>query len=305
MATECVAPKPGEQVVQHLLADPPAASGRQLEPIAIAGEVAGPLELLREFVERIEVTRGIVSEQTGDAVAVHLGKVARTADPVELLLERVERLEVGHLGERPLEPQWLVAAEPVALAESTGQQLVHRRGQLGEVPAQPVVPEQGIHRVLELGPLLGRHGLEERLERGHPLGELLDDVVQALGAGEERAVLGHELRDVRIPAGDPFLEELVEVADHLPVRGEVLRRGVPDRVRHPADELVEDLLAKLLHEGLEPLAGARLHEVVLLEAPDPPTDVRWQLVELVEPFRRGIAKHRPEGGVGGLLGGGR
>ena len=65
----------------------------------------------------------------------------------------------------------------------------------------------------------------------------------------------------------------------------------------PADELVEDLPAELLHEGLEALAGAGLHEVVLLEAPDPVADVGRQVVELVEALRGGVAEHRPEGRV--------
>ena len=302
MAPERVAPKAGEQVVEDLLADPPAAPRGELQAVAVAGEVARPLELLREVVERVQVAGRLVAEELGHAVAIDVREIARPADPVDLLLERVQGLEIGHLGERAFEPERLVAAEPVAVAEPARHQLVHRGRELGQVPAQPVVAQQRVHRVLELGPLLGRHRLEERLQRGHPLGELVDDVVEGLRAREERAVLGHELRDVRIAARDPFLEELVEVADHLPVGGELLRGRAPDRVRHATDELVEHLLAELLDQGVEALAGARLHEVVLLEAPDPAADVGRQLVELVEALGGRVAEHRPQRRIDRLLG---
>ena len=85
--------------------------------------------------------------------------------------------------------------------------------------------------------------------------------------------------------------QLVEVADHLAVRGEVLGRHRPDRVAHPADELVEDLLAEPLDELVEPLARVGLEEVVLAQVADPLADVARQGVELVEPLRGDVAEH--------------
>ena len=67
MAAERVARQPREQVVEDLLADPPAAARRQLEAIAAAAEVAGPFELAGKLVERVEVARGLVAEQFADA----------------------------------------------------------------------------------------------------------------------------------------------------------------------------------------------------------------------------------------------
>ena len=98
-------------------------------------------------------------------------------------------------------PERLLAAEVVALAEAVGHQLVHVRGEPGEVPAQPVVAEQRVHHRLELGPLLGRHRAQQRLHRGHPLGQLLDDVVERPGAGEEAAVLRRGSRRPRPGSG--------------------------------------------------------------------------------------------------------
>ena len=106
-----------------------------------------------------------------------------------------------------------------AIAEAAGQDQVEVRGELGEVDEQAVVAEQRLHHRFELGALLGAERPQQRLHRGHPLGELLEDVVERLGAREEPAVLGEELRDVWLVTADPVAEELVEVAHHLAVRG--------------------------------------------------------------------------------------
>ena len=204
------------------------------------------------------------------------------------------RLEPRDLGERAVEPERLVAAERDALAEPAGQQQVEVRGELGEVDQQPVVAQQRLHHRLELGPLLRAHRAQERLHRGHPLRELVDDVVERPGAREEPAVLGEELRGVRVAAADPLADELVEVADHLAVGREVLRRHRPDGVGHAGHELVEDLPAEPLDELVEALAGVGLEEVVVLQAADPFADVGRQRVELVEPPRGDVAEHRPE-----------
>ena len=70
MAAERVALEPREQVVEHLLADPPAAPRRQLEPLPVAGQVAGLLEPPGQVVERVEVADGVVAQQVAHLVAV-------------------------------------------------------------------------------------------------------------------------------------------------------------------------------------------------------------------------------------------
>ncbi len=99
-------------------------------------------------------------------------------------------------------------------------------------------------------------------------------------------MLGQELRRVRVAAADPLADQLVEVADHLAVGGEVLRAHRPDRLGHPGDELVEDLALEPLDQLVEALARVRLEEVVVLQAADPLPDVGRQAVELVEPLGR-------------------
>ena len=107
-------------------------------------------------------------------------------------------------------------------------------------------------------------------------------------------MLGKELGRIRLAAADPLADQLVEVADHLAVGGQVLRGHRLDRLGHPRHELVEDLALELLDELIEPFAGARLHEVVVLETADPLADVGRQAVELIEPARRDVAQHRAQ-----------
>ena len=154
----------------------------------------------------------------------------------------------------PSSPSGSSPAERDPLAQAAGQQQVEVARELGEVHAEPVVLEERVHHRLELGALLGRHRAQERLHRGHPRGELVDDVVEGPGAREEPAVLREELADVRVVAADPLAEELVEVAHHLAVRGEVLRAHRADRVRQALHVLVEHLPAEPVDERVEPVA---------------------------------------------------
>src|SRR5437879_9913358 len=103
-----------------------------------------------------------------------------------------------------------------------------------------------------------------------------------------------------------LLEQAVEIAGHVSVRGEVLRGRSLDRLRQALDEAVERLLAEALRQLVEAVAGGRLHEVVFLEFADPAADVARQGVELVDPASGRFAEHRPEGRVrGGVVLGAR
>ena len=186
----------GEQLVEDLLADPPVATGRELQPVAVALEVAGPLEPVGEVLERVEVAGRVRAEQVVDVAPVDLAEVARATRPVDLRLELVERLEPPQLAERRLQAHWLVAGEPHPLPQPAGEDLVEVRGKLGEVPLEAVVAEQGVERVLELLALLGRQRSHQRLHGRHPVGELLDDVVERLRTGEERAMPREEPVDL-------------------------------------------------------------------------------------------------------------
>ena len=114
-------------------------------------------------------------------------------------------------------------------------------------------------------------------------------------------MLREEFVDVvlaRLATVQALLEEAVQVADHLSVRLEVLGCGALDRLREALDEPIQRLLPEPFGQRVEPVAGGRLHEVVLLELADPAADVARQRVELVDPAGRRVAQHRPQRRVG-------
>ncbi len=103
VAAECVPLQPREQVVEHLLADLPAAPRRQLEPLPVAGQIAGLLEPPGEVVERIEIADRLVAKEIAHLVAIDPGEVARCLDVGERVLQPLHRLEPADLGERAIE----------------------------------------------------------------------------------------------------------------------------------------------------------------------------------------------------------
>ena len=76
-------------------------------------------------------------------------------------------------------------------------------------------------------------------------------------------MLREELADVGLEAADPLAQELVEVADHLAVRRQILGRHRPDPLRHATDELVQDLALERRDELVEPRPRVGLEEVVV------------------------------------------
>ena len=156
MAAERIAPESREQVVEHLLADPPAAARRQLHAVAVAIEVAGGLEAGGQVLQRVQVARGVRTQEVADVGAVDLADVPGPVDAFEVALEAVQRLELAELVQRQFEAQRLVPAEAHPVPQPVGEQLVEVRRELREVPLEAVVAEQRVDRVLELRPLLGR-----------------------------------------------------------------------------------------------------------------------------------------------------
>ena len=73
--------------------------------------------------------------------------------------------------------------------------------------------------------------------------------------------------------GETLLEEVVEVADHRPVRRQILRREVADRVGQAFHELVTDDPLQAPDEFFEAAPGLRLEEVVVTQPADPAADV--------------------------------
>ena len=195
VAAERVALEPREQVVEDLLADPPAAARGQLEALAVAGQVAGLLEPAGQVVERLEVA---------DARRRRAGRGPRRG-----------RWRPGRPATRRRTARPPAGPSPGAGRSARGRPRARaaRRRRTGPGRrARRAAAGRGSRRAGRDRPAAGRRaaappssssssarcsGLIERMQRlhrGHPLGQLVDDVVEGLGAREELAVLGQELR---------------------------------------------------------------------------------------------------------------
>ena len=144
VAAERVAPQPGEQVVEHLLADPPAAARRQLHAVAVAIEVAGGLERVARSssASRSRAASGPRRSRTSERSISPMSP--GPVDAFEVALEAVQRLELAELVQRRFEAQRLVSAEAHPVPQPVGEQLVEVRRELGEVP--PAAGRRGAAR---------------------------------------------------------------------------------------------------------------------------------------------------------------
>ena len=159
-----------EQLVEDPLAQPPRATRRQLEALAAALGVARLFEQLGQLLKRAAASAADSRiEQLRDLVGIDLGQlVGRARCRPSGSAELVHPVAAGRAGRaRPASVSCSPSLEVVALAQALGQQRVERRGELRQVPAQPVVVQQRVHHVLQLLALLGAHRLHQRLHLGH------------------------------------------------------------------------------------------------------------------------------------------
>ncbi len=161
--------------------------------------------------------------------------------------------------------------------------------QLVELPAQVEVVQQLARQGFELGPLLGRHRVQQRAHGRHLRGQLLEQLVQCSGvAGEEVAVAGHEVLKVRLVAACPLIEHLVEGSQHVLEPLQVLRRHGRHRLRHLVELAGQELAAQRLEQTVEALLGFVRQEGVLLQRSHLPGQVGRKQVELEAPV--GVAR---------------
>src|SRR5439155_1205016 len=195
---EAVALEVAEDVTQRLVGDLAERARRQLEPVATTLEVARLLELLRDLAELLEVPHGLLAQELGDLCGVDLLEVGGALRAAQLALELVHPLELLHELHRLTERHLFVATELVAAAQLVErQELLEVAGELGQRGFETLVlHEERAHHVLKLSALAGRHALEERLHLRDPATELSEQLVEALGAGEELAPLVLERLEV-------------------------------------------------------------------------------------------------------------
>ncbi len=204
------------------------------------------------------------------------------------MLELVEIAELLHRLHRLAHPERILTLEVVRLPPPLlREQLSEVAAELVHLPAQVHVAEQLVGELLQLRPLLGRHRVEHRLHRGHPPGELLEQLVERLGVlREEVPELLHELLETRILAPLAALEHLVEGGHHVLHAGQVLGGHLLHRPAHLLEELAGELLAEAVEQLLEAPRRLLRLEVVLLELADLAGEVVGEEVELHRPIHR-------------------
>ncbi len=133
--------------------EPAQRLGRQLQPAAVADEVALPLQLALDLAQPADVVDGLPAERPAHGLLVDVGQVGAVGPLPEGLLKR---LEVGQLGER---------LGRVGVAEGL---VAAHRGPTGPAGAEQVRPG-GPQPVLQPGHLRSQVEVGEGL-----LGELAE-----------------------------------------------------------------------------------------------------------------------------------
>ena len=138
------------------------------------------------------------------------------------------------------------------------------------------------HHLLELVALSGRHAVEQRLHLADLSPDLLEQLVEALDAGEVLTPLLLERVEVGLVALGALPQHLVEVAHHLAHALEVVGRQVLERLLHALHERLDHLLLQRLHQLVELALRLGVGERVVLELLDPPGGIRRELIEALE-----------------------
>ena len=284
----------GEEVLERLVAKAPHPMGRQLDLPALVGDQARVLEALDHLGEALELAGGIVAEVATERVDVDLAQRGGRRRRREQVLHPLELSElpsgVSRAGHRErslaLEAEGIAPPHLRECGAQVGAEPVHR-------PAQVHVLEHGLGEALELGTLLRREGAPHRLGGRHLAGHLLEEVVEALGAGEEVAELVHELLEGRIEvlAALALLEHLAQRVHGGPGAGDLLGVRVAQQLRHPLEVGVGDLLADLLLQLLEGLAGLRGGELVGAQRAHASSEVVGEQVEGHAPLGHDLVGH--------------
>ena len=283
----------GEDTAQRRASDAPHGLGAELGAL---GEVALLAQLALDLAQPLDVVDSLAAEGTLHRLDVD---VVEGRTRIVLRELRLEGLEIGHLRQRLGGIGQAEAALALhALAPLPGKvrtqcpqvilQLRHLRGEVEVLPGL-------LHEPGELLALLRGHRVEHALHRRGPAREVVEQLLEALGAvGEEVSVRVHELLEVlaHVIAATVLVEHRVEIGEH--VLQCLLRLRCRRRLQSAGEVLellVEHVAAQHLADLVVRRPALRGAPVVVSEFADGARRVLGQHVE------RGLAEARVVGGI--------
>ncbi len=285
MATESLAAQSAEDVGQGAHSKLAGCARRELEPAALAIQVARLLERARQLAQLVEVLDGIVPGQVAQGVGVDLRQPIGIAGRAKSLLHGVVLLLPVDRRQRIGQPHRRIAVERVRLAEREVRPgCLKVPGQARHVDLEAIVAQELVHHRAKLIAHLGREPVEQRRHLRRLAMQVLDQLVNAPDARREVAtVLCHERREivVDIGAGGVLLEELVQIPHHVPDPGQVLGGDALDALLQALEVRPEHLLPQLVSQVGEGGSCRVVHELVVAQSVETPRQVRWQRVEPV------------------------
>jgi hypothetical protein len=144
----------GENVAQGALSQLAQRLGRELCVLVADVSQTFVFQELGHALQLFKHGAYFLPEEPFCQVLVHAAGVQLAQGLAELALELVVLAELLQHAHRVFEAEGGFAAEVESLAQGLASNRFDEAGHLGEIPAQAVVPQESVHRVLELLTLL-------------------------------------------------------------------------------------------------------------------------------------------------------
>ena len=272
MVTDPVLGDLTEQVGERLLAQAPHAARRQFDAPALLFDQTRVSQRLGQLGQVVEGARRILAHVRPDLVEIDLAERGGRRRRLQDLLHAIELAQPrGQVG-GAVDAHRTLAREIVGtLPARLGEGALEVLGEALHLPAEVHVLEHGVGQLPQLRLLLGAQRIPHRLGRGHPLRQLLEQLVEVLGVAREQiAEALHELPEARVQLLAPFalLEHAVEGVVGVPHPRHLLGAHVRQRFGGALEEGLGHLATELVEQGLKALTGFGGDEVVVLEGAD-------------------------------------
>ena len=143
-----------KDVLHSLLADSPDPLGRQLQPVALPGHVAGLLQHPGDALKLLQVSPCVVAEKLLHLIQVQVIKVASACGLAYLALQLVHALKLPHQLHGLVVRERVLAEERIAVGHLVRREHAGHGGRQLRHLAHCLRVERALHKLLELLPHL-------------------------------------------------------------------------------------------------------------------------------------------------------